>query len=179
MSKFSQPITFSSHGTFIVNPSSISVSHLLVWHCSSVSLSKTSRFNLSRRSIILGASCQCQQFPAPDSCEPWLFHRSHEFTPNIVGTVALLLLTFSSDYFLERHVCWCNIQVEENLTLGTFEYQMQALIGFIIMLGSIDVLKSSLTCCAFCLFSADKWGRFLFMTLATRICSIVVRQYHA
>ncbi|KAF8807368.1 MFS general substrate transporter [Phlegmacium glaucopus] len=47
--------------------------------------------------------------------------------PNIVGTVALLLLTFSSDYFRERsfHIC---------IALAT------ALTGFII-LGSIDVLK--------------------------------------
>jgi len=47
--------------------------------------------------------------------------------PNIVGTVALLLLTFSSDYFRERsfHLC---------IALAI------ALTGFII-LGSIDVLK--------------------------------------
>ena len=45
------------------------------------------------------------------------------------------LLTFSSGYIWERHVCWYNIQVKENLTLGTFEYQMQALTGFIIILG--------------------------------------------
>lgn len=47
--------------------------------------------------------------------------------PNIVGTVALLLLTFSSDYFRERsfHIC---IALVTGLT------------GFII-LGSIDVLK--------------------------------------
>ncbi|KAF8960992.1 MFS general substrate transporter [Flammula alnicola] len=46
--------------------------------------------------------------------------------PNIVGTVALLFLTFSSDYFRERaiHIC---------IPLAT------ALVGFII-LGSIDVL---------------------------------------
>ncbi|KAF9475984.1 MFS general substrate transporter [Pholiota conissans] len=46
--------------------------------------------------------------------------------PNIVGTVALLLLTFSSDYFRERSIHIC-------IPLAT------ALIGFII-LGSIDVL---------------------------------------
>ncbi|KAF9457066.1 MFS general substrate transporter [Collybia nuda] len=47
--------------------------------------------------------------------------------PNIVGTVALLLFTFSSDYFRERsiHVC---------IPLAT------AIVGFII-LGSIDVLE--------------------------------------
>jgi len=47
--------------------------------------------------------------------------------PNIVGTIALLLLTFSSDYFRERsfHIC---------IALAT------SLTGFII-LGSIDVLK--------------------------------------
>jgi len=32
------------------------------------------------QSIIWGASCQRQQFLAPDSCKPWLFHHSHEFT---------------------------------------------------------------------------------------------------
>lgn len=46
--------------------------------------------------------------------------------PNIVGTVALLLLTFSSDYFRERSIHIC-------IPLIT------ALVGFII-LGTIDVL---------------------------------------
>ncbi|KAF8971330.1 hypothetical protein BDZ97DRAFT_1234586 [Flammula alnicola] len=46
--------------------------------------------------------------------------------PNIVGTVALLFLTFSSDYFRERSIHIC-------IPLAT------ALVGFII-LGSIDVL---------------------------------------
>ncbi|TFK41194.1 MFS general substrate transporter [Crucibulum laeve] len=47
--------------------------------------------------------------------------------PNVVGTVALLLLTFSSDYCRERSIHIC-------IPLAT------ALIGFII-LGSIDVLE--------------------------------------
>ncbi|KAF8073456.1 major facilitator superfamily domain-containing protein [Lyophyllum atratum] len=48
--------------------------------------------------------------------------------PNIVGTVALLLLTFSSDYFRERSIHIC-------IPLAT------AVIGFIV-LGSIDVLEN-------------------------------------
>ncbi|KAJ7125610.1 MFS general substrate transporter [Mycena crocata] len=47
--------------------------------------------------------------------------------PNVVGTVALLLLTFSSDYFRERSIRAC-------IPLAT------ALVGFII-LGSINVLE--------------------------------------
>ena len=47
--------------------------------------------------------------------------------PNIVGTVALLLLTFSSDYFRERsfHMCVGVIfKSEQNLIFGPFECQM-------------------------------------------------------
>ncbi|PFH54444.1 hypothetical protein AMATHDRAFT_72247 [Amanita thiersii Skay4041] len=47
--------------------------------------------------------------------------------PNIVGTVALLILTFSSDYFRERSIHIC-------IPLAT------AVVGFIV-LGSIDVLQ--------------------------------------
>jgi len=51
--------------------------------------------------------------------------------PNIVGTVALLLLTFSSDYFRERSIHIC-------IPLVT------AVIGFIV-LGSIDVVANKHT----------------------------------
>ncbi len=47
--------------------------------------------------------------------------------PNIVGTVSLLVLTFSSDYFLERSIHIC-------IPLAT------TLVGFIV-LGSIDVVE--------------------------------------
>ncbi|KAK0478390.1 MFS general substrate transporter [Armillaria novae-zelandiae] len=47
--------------------------------------------------------------------------------PNIVGTVSLLVLTFSSDYFLERSIHIC-------IPLAT------TLVGFIV-LGSIDVIE--------------------------------------
>ncbi|KAG6909230.1 hypothetical protein DXG01_001412 [Tephrocybe rancida] len=51
----------------------------------------------------------------------------HTIAPNIVGTVALLILTFSSDYFRERSIHIC-------IPLAT------AVIGFIV-LGSIDPLE--------------------------------------
>lgn len=47
--------------------------------------------------------------------------------PNIVGTVSLLCLTFSSDYFYERSIHIC-------IPLAT------TLVGFVV-LGSIDVVK--------------------------------------
>ncbi|KAF4623564.1 hypothetical protein D9613_001776 [Agrocybe pediades] len=60
--------------------------------------------------------------------------RTNLFTvaPNIVGTVSLLLLTFSSDYFRERSIHIC-------IALAT------AIIGFVV-LGSIDVFLSRIEC---------------------------------